>query len=321
MAITLDKNSFSDEHESVMPEEVLEYMNPQKGGIYIDGTFGAGGHARRILKAADCTLYGFDRDPHVKRYADALKKKYKDRFHFVEERFSRMHAAMLEQGVDKVDGILLDIGVSSMQLDTARRGFSFQADGPLDMRMQDDGPTAADLVNTASEQDLAGVIFKYGDERASRRIARTIVLKRATEPFTTTKQLASAVVESIGMRPGAKIHPATKTFQALRIWVNQELDELNQALKDAGKLLKPGGRLVIISFHSGEDRLVKSFLQAHSSKREHVNKYKLSPPPSSEDVQTFSLLTHKVVAPGESEISHNPRARSAKLRAAERTGS
>ena len=232
----------------------------------------------------------------------------------VEDRFSNLAEVCAAQGAETVDGVVMDVGVSSMQLDQAGRGFSFRLDGPLDMRMGQAGPTAADVIAAASERDLADVIYLFGEERHSRKVARAIVAGRAAAPITTTRALADLVARVVRSKPG-DIHPATRTFQALRILVNEELDELEEALAGAERVLKPGGRLVVVSFHSLEDRIVKNFLNERSKTgggSRHLPEVALSPP-------SFQLLTRRPVVAGDAELAHNPRARSAKLRAAERT--
>jgi 16S rRNA (cytosine1402-N4)-methyltransferase len=303
-------------HIPVLAAEALHYLNVRDGSVYIDGTFGAGGYARTILAAADCTLIGIDRDQSAIARAIDLVEAAKGRLTLVEDRFSNLDAVARRAGHDAVDGVVLDIGVSSMQLDEAARGFSFRLDGPLDMRMGRSGPSAADLIAAASERDLAAIIARLGEERFARPIARAIVRARGEARIETTRQLAAIVERVVHARPGA-IHPATRTFQALRICVNEELTELAGALGAAERILKPGGRLVVVSFHSLEDRIVKSFLAERSrtaSGSRHAPE-KRGPQP------TFALLTKKPVVPGDDEIAANPRARSAKLRAAERNAS
>jgi len=247
-----------------MLPEVLAALEPRAGGIYVDGTFGAGGYSRAILDAADCRLVAIDRDPSAVARGHELAAECGERFSIVEGRFGDMDALLADRGVDAVDGVVLDIGVSSMQLDQAARGFSFRHDGPLDMRMGGPGQTAADVVNTLDETDLADLIFRYGEERRSRRIARAIVATREGTPFTRTLQLAEAVAGVVRGEPGQ--HPATRTFQALRIHVNDELGELSRGLLAAERLLRPAGRLVVVAFHSLEDRIVKRFLEVRTGK-------------------------------------------------------
>ena len=304
-------------HIPVMLEEVLAALEPRDGALYIDGTFGAGGYSRAILSAADCRLIGIDRDPSVRPAAEHLRQAAPNRFVFVEAPFSAMEEVVRANGGEHVDGIVLDIGVSSMQIDRAERGFSFQRPGPLDMRMAGSGPTAADAVNRLTEQELADIFYVYGEERRSRRVAKFIVTARAEAPITTTDRLADIVARATGGKH-SKIHPATRVFQALRIFVNDELGELARALEAAERLLAPLGRLVVVTFHSLEDRMVKTFLRARAglaggggSRHEPV--VEDGPEPS------FRLLHRKAVEASEAEAAANPRARSAKLRAAIRT--
>ena len=302
-------------HVPVLGRAALEYLNVQHGGIYVDGTFGAGGYTQAILAAADCEVIGIDRDPAALMLGAGLLDAAKGRLVLAEDRFSRLDVVARDCGYEQVDGIVLDVGVSSMQLDRAERGFSFRLDGPLDMRMSGEGATAADVVNAAGERDLASIIYVLGEERFSRGIARAIVRARSESAILTTGRLAQIVASAVCRKPG-DIHPATRTFQALRIFVNDELGELAQALIAAERILRPGGRLVVVSFHSLEDRIVKSFLAARSETRggsRHAPEVK-RPEPS------FSVLTKRPIVADEDEVANNPRARSAKLRAGERTG-
>ncbi len=302
-------------HKPVLLREVLEALAPRDGEIMVDGTFGAGGYSRAILDSANCELYGIDRDPTAVATGKKLEAEYDGRFHMVEGCFGDMGRLIPTAGAEQVDGIVLDIGVSSMQLDQADRGFSFREDGPLDMRMSMSGPTAADFVNTAEEEDIANVIYRYGEERASRKVARKIIEMRAEEPFTTTSQLARAV-RSVVRKSKDGIDPATRTFQALRIYVNDELGELERAMEAAETLLKPGGRLVVVTFHSLEDRQVKTFMKERSG---DPNKMSRRLPGEPEVViPTFTTITRKAVTGQKDEIRANPRARSAKLRAVAR---
>ena len=301
-------------HIPVLVHSAVEYLSVRDGGTYVDATFGAGGYARAILAAADARVIAIDRDASaVARGAD-LVQEAGGRLVLVQDRFSNLAQVAQGCGHSLVDGVVCDLGVSSMQLDEAERGFSFRRDGPLDMRMGNAGPSAADVIAAASERDLAFIIKTLGEERHARAIARAIVAARSEAPIRTTLGLARVIERVARPRPGI-IHPATRTFQALRIFLNEELDELAAALAAAEAVLKPGGRLVVVSFHSLEDRIVKTFLvergrQSGSSR--HL-------PEVARPAPTFRLLTGRPVTPDEAEIAANPRARSAKLRAAERT--
>jgi len=299
-------------HFPVMLPEVLATLSPKDGEVYVDGTFGAGGYTRAFLEAANCTVIAIDRDPAALERADALKKEFGDRLIFVSGKFGDALELVKAAGYEQVDGFVLDVGVSSMQFDEAQRGFSFRFDAPLDMRMDtSSGETAADLVNTMDEEDLANLIYKYGDERKSRYIARAIVEKR---PIETTLQLADLIRDVVFKSPKDKIDPATRTFQALRIAVNDELGELTRGLAAAEQLLKDGGRLVVVSFHSLEEGIVKSFLYERSGKTPNVSKY--LPIGQSKADPSFILSPKKPLDPSESEISQNARSRSARLRGA-----
>jgi len=302
-------------HKPVLLREVLESLAPRDGEIMVDGTFGAGGYSRAILDSANCELYGIDRDPTAVATGKQLEAEYDGRFHMVEGCFGDIGRLIPEAGPEQVDGIVLDIGVSSMQLDQADRGFSFREDGPLDMRMSMSGPTAADFVNTAEEEDIANVVYRYGEERASRKVARKIIEMRAEEPFTTTSQLARAV-RSVVRKSKDGIDPATRTFQALRIYVNDELGELERAMDAAEALLKPGGRLVVVTFHSLEDRQVKTFMKERSGDPNKMSRRLPGEPEVA--IPTFTAITRKAVTGQKDEIRANPRARSAKLRAVAR---
>lgn len=306
-------NSEHGSHIPVMLKEVITALNVESGKTYLDCTFGAGGYSSAILERADCKLYAIDRDPEVKKYADILNEKYQDKFKLITGNFSDFKALLVKEGVEKIDGIVMDIGVSSMQIDQGERGFSFAKSGPLDMRMSQDGVSAADFVNNYSESEIANVIYNYGGERRSRRIASAIIRERSIEPITTTNKLAD-IVRSVVPKGKSKIDPATRTFQAIRIWVNDELEQLKKALKQAEEILNIGGRLVVVSFHSLEDVIVKQFLKEKSGKNESVSRY--MPMTESEDNITFKLLKSKAIAPSEEEVSANIRSRSAKLRAA-----
>ena len=301
-------------HIPVLGPPALGFLQVEASGTYIDGTFGAGGYTRAILDAADCHVIAIDRDPTAIAAGAALVAQSHGRLTLAEDRFSNLDTVAHAAGHETVDGVVLDVGVSSMQLDRAERGFSFRLEGPLDMRMSGEGPSAADVVNGADERDLANIIYILGEERHSRAVARAIVRARGQAPIATTSALADLVASVVRSKPG-DIHPATRTFQALRIFVNDELGELALALSAAERVLKGGGRLVVVSFHSLEDRIVKSFLAARSETRggsRHAPEVKRPTP-------TFRVLTKRPVTAGDDEIARNPRARSAKLRAGERT--
>ena len=259
-AMSVDHAPAEPPHVPVMLDQVLETLAPRDGGLYVDGTFGAGGYSRAILAAADCRVIAIDRDPDAIAAGRALAEAHAGRLILVEGRFGDMLRLVEEQGIAAVDGVVIDIGVSSMQIDDAARGFSFLRDGPLDMRMSQSGTTAADIVNTLPPEALSNIIYTFGEEPRSRAIARAIVASRSEAPITTTAALVRAVEKAVGrQRPQDRIHPATRTFQALRIHVNGELEELVAALHAAERLLVPGGRLVVVTFHSLEDRIVKRF--------------------------------------------------------------
>ncbi len=284
----------------------------------MDGTFGAGGYSRAILKSAPCKVFALDVDPFVEVFALELAREFPGAFKLLKGNFSEMETLLSAQGIGQVDGIVLDIGVSSMQLDVAERGFSFQSSAPLDMRMSAHGMTAADLVNTLDEKDLAKIIFDLGGEKNARRIAKAIVAARKEKRIDTTNEL-TAIIHRIS-KTNKKIDPATQTFQALRIHLNHELDHLEKALEAAEKLLKPGGKLVVVSFHELEDRIVKTFLKERSGKKEGVSRHTPIPhTPSHPHSPSFFCATMKAIQPSEEEVASNPRARSARLRAATRT--
>ncbi|MCS0503804.1 16S rRNA (cytosine(1402)-N(4))-methyltransferase RsmH [Ancylobacter mangrovi] len=301
-------------HLPVLLAEVLYYLAPRDGGVYVDGTFGAGGYTRAILEAADTRVIAIDRDPNAIRDGQALVGASAGRLTLAHERFSRLDEVVEAEGTGLVDGVVLDIGVSSMQLDEGERGFSFRRDGPLDMRMSSEGPSAADLVARLAETDLANLIYRFGEERQSRAIARAIVAARAQAPIERTLQLAEIIARVVRSKPHEP-HPATRSFQALRIAVNDELGELARALSAAERALKPGGRLVVVTFHSLEDRIVKNFL-AHRAKASAGSRHM---PALDGPAPSFRLVARGAVEAGDEETARNPRARSAKLRAAERT--
>ena len=304
-------------HIPVLVSAMLAHLRPRDGGHYIDGTFGAGGYTRALLEAARCCVVAIDRDPHAIAGGAALQQQFPDRLTLVQGRFGDMEQTAKREVLSGVDGVVLDIGVSSMQLDDVERGFSFQTDGPLDMRMGGRGPSAADLVNTLEETELADLLFHLGEERRSRAIARAIVASRRHQPITRTRLLADVVARVFGAHKVDGKHPATRTFQALRIAVNDELGELARGLAGAERLLKPAGRLVVVTFHSLEDRIVKRFLAERAGSRKGGSRHL----PEETDVRppSFLILNQKPINPSEEEIAANPRARSAKLRAGERT--
>ena len=301
-------------HHPVMLREVLLHLAPRDSGLYIDATFGAGGYSRGILASANCKVVAIDRDQSAIAAGSALVEEARGRLTLVEDRFSRLDRVVRDLGFVSVDGVVLDIGVSSMQLDEPARGFSFRGDGPLDMRMERRGRSAADVVNELPEAELARVLAVLGEEKRARAVARAIAAARQTAPIRTTGELANLVRRNVPSRPG-DIDAATRTFQALRIYVNDELAELAAALAAAERILAPGGRLVVVSFHSLEDRLVKTFLAGRSraaASSRHRPEARTLP-------ATLRLLAKKALVPSAKEIATNPRARSAKLRAAERT--
>ncbi|WP_032138779.1 16S rRNA (cytosine(1402)-N(4))-methyltransferase RsmH [Rickettsia tamurae] len=298
-------------HVSVMLNEMLEALSPKDGESYLDCTFGAGGYSKAILESCDCYITALDRDPNVIKRAEEIKQNYGERFDFIETNFADSFTKLKKK---KFDGIVLDLGVSSMQLDIADRGFSFLHDGPLDMRMSGQGLNAEEFVNTAEEKELADVIYKYGDESFSRRIARRIVEYRKTVRIDSTDRLAEIVRSSIGFRKG-KIDPATKTFQAIRIYINDEFGELERFLANVKNILKKDGRLVVVSFHSLEDRIVKNFFKENSEKPVARSKYAKDDMAIDPD-KWLKIITNKALAPSDKEVGLNIRARSAKLRAA-----
>src|SRR4051812_44549437 len=298
-------------HVPVLVSEMIAALALVGGETVIDGTFGAGGYTRAMLSAGAGRVIGFDRDPHAIEAGRSLVPD--PRFTLIEERFSQMDRVLAERGIGQVDAIALDIGVSSMQLDRAERGFSFQGDGPLDMRMSKSGLTAAEFLNSADEADIARVLRDYGEEPRARAIARAIV---AARPVERTAELAAIVRRAAGFRPGQKSDPATRTFQAIRIHLNAELDELEQGLEAAERALKPGGRLAVVTFHSLEDRIVKRFFRERSGSTPAGSRHR--PAMVDPNEPTFERVA-KPVAPSERELTANPRARSARLRSATRT--
>jgi 16S rRNA (cytosine1402-N4)-methyltransferase len=305
-------------HKPVMLAEVLTALAPRDGGIYVDGTFGAGGYTRGLLTAAQCKVLAIDRDPNAISGGAALLADFPDRLTLVEGRFSDMEELAHRFGITMIDGATLDVGVSSMQLDEGSRGFSFAKDGPLDMRMAQQGLSAADVVNRAEADELTRIIGILGEERKARAIAQAIVRVRTSEPIVTTQALVSAIEKATGkQRPQDRIHPATRTFQALRIYVNQELEELALALSAAERMLKPQGRLAVVTFHSLEDRIVKRFFAERSGKLPAASRHMPGREAASDARFTTVFKGHQ--EPTAAEMTQNPRARSAKLRAGERT--
>jgi len=303
-------------HVSVLLDEVVEAVAPAAGRVVVDGTFGAGGYSRAFLERG-AEVVAFDRDPAAGGYAEPLRAQHEGRLVLLQRRFSELEAGLAETARETCDAVALDIGVSSMQLDEAERGFSFMRDGPLDMRMGADGPSAADLVNGEEEAELARIFWVYGEERKSRRIAGALVRRRAETPFTRTLDLAETVERTLGGRRGAPVHPATRVFQALRIAVNEELAELEAGLEAAERVLTPGGRLAVVTFHSLEDRIVKRFLTQRAGRTPAGSRH--LPPDAQGPEPTFDLLFKGAREPGQAELDANPRARSAKLRAGVRT--
>ena len=300
-------------HIPVLLDEVIHALAITPGAEIVDGTFGAGGYSQAIL-AGGARVYAFDRDPDALSEGVALAGESKGALRLYSACFSNMDIVLRGDGVASVDGVVLDIGVSSMQLDRAERGFSFQNDGPLDMRMAQDGMTAADFVNEFDEEEIADVIYRYGEEHRSRRIARSIV---ASRPIGTTAELAAVVRRAVGHKPGAPKDPATRTFQAIRIHINRELDELTDGLEAAERMLKPGGRLAVVTFHSLEDRIVKQFLRRRSGS-EGAGSRHVPQTTSNSPLPTFDKAD-KAVRPSVAELERNPRSRSATLRSATRT--
>ena len=310
-------------HTPVLLDSIIPAINPSKGKVYVDGTLGGGGYARAILEAADCVVWGIDRDPDAIKINTDLAAHYTGRLKLVSGHFGDMQALLSERGVFNADGVTLDLGLSSIQMDNADRGFAFSQDGPLDMRMDKSGQSAAELVNFIDEDELADIIYTYGEERMSRHIANAIVKERKKTPIETTGRLANIIREVVRSRASKKkskhnkIDPATRTFQAIRIKVNDELSELDRGLNAAEKILKPGGKLAVVSFHSLEDRIVKLFLRKRSGSDARASRH--LPEIVSIKEPTWTLISKKAIKPSEPEISKNPRARSARLRVAERT--
>ncbi len=303
-------------HISVLRDEAVAMLEPRARAVYLDGTFGGGGYARAILDMAECTLIAIDRDAGAIRRAAEMAKQYPGRMQFFHGKISEIFNLLSQAGITLLDGAVFDLGVSSFQIDDAARGFSFRQDGPLDMRMGSSEKTAADLVNTVSESELADILYEFGEEKASRRIAKAIAERRKTQSFTATADLAG-VIRSVVRPDKSGIDPATRSFQALRIAVNDELGEIGAALRQAAAMLAPGGRLVVVSFHSLEDRIVKQFFARATGRGQGTSRHD---PAGLQHVAKpeFKLLTGRPVSPAAAEVKANPRARSAKLRAMER---
>ena len=305
-------------HIPVMLSEVIDALEPKDGKHFIDGTFGAGGYTRGLLESARCSVLAIDRDPGAARFARVLESDFPGRLKFVLGRYAEMREIAEREGIAAVDGVTLDLGVSSMQLDEPERGFSFIQAGPLNMRMGGEGPTASDLVNTLPERDLAAIIATLGEEKRARAITRAIVERRAEAPIERTGELADIVARVLGRRHDETKHPATRTFQALRLYLNEELLELARGLSAAEHMLKPKGRLAVVTFHSLEDRIAKRFLAARSTPAPRASRH-LPEQGRPTFAPSFRLLNRRQVSPSKDEIRLNPRARSARLRAGERT--
>lgn len=304
------------DHIPVLAQEVLQAIAPRKDEIYVDATFGRGGYSALILDAAECRVIGIDRDPQAIEAGKEFEARYPNRFQILKGNFGELKELLADAGITQVNGVAFDIGVSSPQLDQAERGFSFRNDGPLDMRMGDEGETAADIVNHTPEKDLADLIYKYGEEHDSRKIARAIVARRTEQEFTRTADLANVIAGVIRRRD--EIHPATKTFQALRIAVNDELNELEKGLRAAEDMLAPEGRLAVVTFHSLEDRIVKDYFRKRSGREAAGSRHR--PLAQAMVAPTLRIEKNKPVTASEEELRRNPRARSAKLRVAIKNG-
>lgn len=304
-------------HTPVMLNEMLEWLSPKDGGIYVDGTFGSGGYSRAILKSADCRVYAIDRDGSTSTFADLLLEEFPNRFVWILGNFADMCSLLSAHGISSVDGIVLDLGVSSMQLDMAERGFSFRNDGELDMRMSSEGVNAADVINKADVDELADIFYYYGEEKAARRVAKAIVAARQLQPITRTVQLAEIIRTAIPAKQG-KIHPATRSFQGLRIYVNKEFDAIESGLVASEKLLGEHGRLVVVSFHSLEDRLVKRFTHSRCGKlgehSRHIPELVTKSGDTAGNAPAFFLPKPSKRKPSAEELNLNPRARSATMR-------
>ncbi len=303
-------------HQSVMLVEVVEAMSPRPNAVYIDATFGRGGYTLALLNAVDCHVIAIDRDPDAIAHGKSVAHELPERMTLCEGPFSQLATLASTSGYPSVDGVVFDLGLSSPQIDEAERGFSFREDGPLDMRMEKSGPSAAEFVNSASETELARILWEYGEERASRRIARAIIRARAETPIMRTRELATIIRNVMPKPKPGQIDPATRSFQAIRIHINAELDEIRQGLIAAETCLKPGGVLAVVSFHSLEDRIVKQFLRDRSGQAPRPSRHLPDTPSPS---PSFELVHRRPLVPGEDEIQQNPRARSARLRVARRT--
>jgi 16S rRNA (cytosine1402-N4)-methyltransferase len=303
-------------HVPVLRDEAVAMLQPRDGGIYLDGTFGGGGYARAILDSCACRLIAIDRDPAAVARAQELAQSYPDRFEICEGRISNLSTLTAARGVTALDGAVFDLGVSSYQIDDPARGFSFRHDGPLDMQMGSSGNNAAQIVNLCPESELADILYEYGDEKASRKIAKAIIERRKVQKFETTSDLAG-VIRSVVRPDKSGIDPATRSFQALRIAVNEELSDIEAALTQAADMLSPGGRLVVVSFHSLEDRIVKNFFSTAAGRMPAASRHDPAGH-ARPQAPRFALVTRKAVGPGDAELRANPRARSAKLRAMER---
>jgi 16S rRNA (cytosine1402-N4)-methyltransferase len=305
-------------HVPVLVREVVDALQPAVGERYLDGTFGGGGYTTALLDKADCQVIALDRDPDAIAAGQALAARYPSRLLLVEGRFGDMVELLQAEGVQEVDGVALDLGVSSMQFVRPERGFSFRASGPLDMRMEKRGPSAANIVNESDEAELADIFWRYGEERRSRRVAHSIVEHRKHKRIETTGELAEIVRRAVGVSAKDESDPATRAFQALRIAVNDELGELERGLAAAEQVLAPGGRLAVVSFHSLEDRAVKEFVRARSGRTSAPSRH--APPRKEQRAATLRDLTRRPVVPSDVEVAANPRARSARLRVAEKIG-
>jgi len=301
-------------HIPVLLDEVINSLSLKDEGFYVDATFGLGGYSKEILSKHNCNLLAIDRDPEAKKFAQPIQSCFKEKFTFINGRFSELIKFLKDKNINKVDGIVFDLGVSSPQLDNKERGFSFKSDGPLDMRMSLEGPTAEEFINKVEEKTLADIIYEYGDEVFSRRIAKNIANERVTKRINSTLQLATIIRKSIPFSK-QKIDPATRTFQAIRIYLNNEIDELEKGLIAAEKSLHPDGILAVVSFHSIEDRIIKEFF-IKCSKSKPISRYL---PKEDKRKNSLEILTKKPIYPSEKEMAENRRSRSAKLRVARRT--